>query len=58
MSDPRAIPPVIAGLYLLLVLAASVALHEMVERPAQRWLTGLRKKKEAGPRIKSGVTVL
>jgi len=31
----------LAALYLLLVLAASVALHTLVERPAQRWINAL-----------------
>ncbi|MGN7998859.1 acyltransferase family protein [Sphingomonas sp. 22176] len=31
----------LAALYLLLVLAASVALHRWVERPAQRWINAL-----------------
>jgi len=31
----------LAACYLLLVLAASVALHRWVERPAQRWINGL-----------------
>jgi peptidoglycan/LPS O-acetylase OafA/YrhL len=31
----------LAALYLLLVLAASVALHHRVERPAQRWINRL-----------------
>ncbi|HVI99773.1 MAG TPA: acyltransferase [Sphingomonas sp.] len=38
VSDADAIPPVLIALYLLLVLAASVALYHLVERPAQRWI--------------------
>ncbi|HVJ01060.1 MAG TPA: acyltransferase [Sphingomonas sp.] len=42
VADPRAVPPATVALYLVLVLAASAVLHHMVERPAQRWLNGLR----------------
>lgn len=38
VDDARAIPPVLIGLYLLLVLGSSVVLYHLVERPAQDWL--------------------
>ena len=38
VDDPRAIPPTLIALYLALVLASSVALHHLIERPAQAWL--------------------
>jgi peptidoglycan/LPS O-acetylase OafA/YrhL len=38
VSDAAAVPPVLIALYLALVLAASVALYHLVERPAQRWI--------------------
>lgn len=38
VDDPRAIPPTLIALYLALVLASSVALHHLVELPAQAWL--------------------
>lgn len=38
VDDPRAVPPTLIALYLALVLASSVALHHLVERPAQAWL--------------------
>ena len=42
VEDPRAIPPVLVGLYLVLVLGVSVSLYHLVERPAQGWVSGLR----------------
>jgi peptidoglycan/LPS O-acetylase OafA/YrhL len=42
VSDAAAVPPVLIALYLALVLAASVALYHLVERPAQRWINGIR----------------
>lgn len=42
VSDARSVPPALALLYLVLVLAASIALYHLVERPAQRWVNGLR----------------
>ncbi|MCM8729492.1 acyltransferase family protein [Hephaestia sp. GCM10023244] len=41
VSDASAIPPLLIALYLLLVLAASVALYHLVERPAQKWLNAV-----------------
>ena len=38
VTDARAVPPMLIALYLTLVLAASVALYHLVERPAQRWI--------------------
>ncbi|WP_034161386.1 acyltransferase family protein [Sphingomonas sp. ERG5] len=42
VNDPHSVPPVLIGLFLLLVLASSVALYHLVERPAQRWVNGLK----------------
>ena len=42
VTDPHAVPPASIALYLLLVLASSVALHHGVELPAQRWLNARR----------------
>ena len=41
VEDARAIPPVLIALYLTLVLGSSVALHHLVERPAQDWMNRL-----------------
>lgn len=38
VRDANAVPPGLIALYLILVLASSVALFHLVERPAQRWL--------------------
>lgn len=38
VADPLHVPSAMLALFLLLVLGASVALHHMVERPAQRML--------------------
>ncbi|WP_380787533.1 acyltransferase family protein [Sphingomonas sp. R86521] len=38
VSDASAVPAGLIGLYLVLVLGASIALYHMVERPAQRWI--------------------
>ncbi|MDQ2879463.1 MAG: acyltransferase [Pseudomonadota bacterium] len=42
VDDPHAVPPVLIALYLALVLANSVALYHLVERPAQRWVNRWR----------------
>ena len=55
VDDATAIPPVLIGLYLALVLAASVALYHLVERPAQRWINGTKRSTahwEARPRAR------
>lgn len=41
VEDAHAIPPVLIALYLTLVLGSSVALHHLVERPAQDWMNRL-----------------
>ncbi len=41
VSDAHAVPPLLIGLYLVMVLCASVALYHLVERPAQGWINGL-----------------
>jgi peptidoglycan/LPS O-acetylase OafA/YrhL len=41
VDDPRAVPPMLIGLYLTLVLGSSLALYHLVERPAQDWLNRL-----------------
>jgi peptidoglycan/LPS O-acetylase OafA/YrhL len=42
VSDAQAVPPGLIALYLAMVLASSVALYHLVERPAQRWVNSLR----------------
>jgi peptidoglycan/LPS O-acetylase OafA/YrhL len=42
VDDPRAVPPVLIALFLAMVLASSVALYHLVERPAQKWVNGLQ----------------
>ncbi len=42
VDDASAIPPVLIAFYLALVLAASVALYHLIERPAQRWINGTK----------------
>ncbi|QNQ07575.1 acyltransferase family protein [Sphingomonas alpina] len=41
VDDPHAVSPALIGLFLMLVLASSVALYHLVERPAQRWVNSL-----------------
>jgi peptidoglycan/LPS O-acetylase OafA/YrhL len=41
VDDAHAVPPVLIGLYLAIVLGCSVALYHLVERPAQRWVNAL-----------------
>jgi len=41
VNDAHAVPPALIALYLAMVLATSVALYHLVERPAQRWLNDL-----------------
>ena len=40
VSDAHAVPPALVALYLALVLASSIALYHLVERPAQRAING------------------
>ncbi|TPG42362.1 acyltransferase [Sphingomonas koreensis] len=42
VDDPRDVPAAQIALFLLIVLAASIALYHVVERPAQRWINGWR----------------
>ena len=42
VSDAHAVGWPLAALYLTIVLVASVALYHLVERPAQRWINGVR----------------
>ncbi|WP_084238769.1 acyltransferase family protein [Sphingomonas asaccharolytica] len=42
VSDAHAVHPVLIGLYLAMVLAGSVALYHLVERPAQKWVNALK----------------
>jgi peptidoglycan/LPS O-acetylase OafA/YrhL len=42
VRDAAAVPPLVVAAYLLLVLAASVALYHLVERPAQRSVNAWR----------------
>jgi len=41
VADAHAIPPLLVGLYLAMVLACSIALYHLVERPAQKWVNAL-----------------
>ncbi|WP_375380884.1 acyltransferase family protein [uncultured Sphingomonas sp.] len=41
VDDPRAVPAVLIALYLTIVLAASFALYQLWEKPAQRWIETL-----------------
>jgi len=43
VHDTHGMPPGQIALYLALVLASSIALYHLVERPAQRWLNGPRR---------------
>lgn len=56
VSDPLAVPPALIALYLLLVLATSIALYHLIELPAQRRLTGgpLLTRNDAGVRALPG----
>ncbi|WP_097062141.1 acyltransferase family protein [Sphingomonas guangdongensis] len=42
VTNPRAVPAAVIASYLLAVLASSVALYHLVERPAQRLVNGWR----------------
>jgi peptidoglycan/LPS O-acetylase OafA/YrhL len=42
VSDAHAVPLVLIALYLAMVLASSVALYHLVERPAQKWVNGFK----------------
>ncbi|WP_375398896.1 acyltransferase family protein [uncultured Sphingomonas sp.] len=56
VEDAHAVPPPLITLYLAMVLSASVALHHLVERPAQAWVNRLRPTRATGP-IKPPPTV-
>jgi peptidoglycan/LPS O-acetylase OafA/YrhL len=49
VDDPRVIHPALIALYLLMVLASSIALYHLVERPAQKWVNGLRQSRRKTP---------
>ncbi|TXC69975.1 acyltransferase [Sphingomonas ginsenosidivorax] len=54
VNDANAVPPLLIALYLALVMASSVALYHLVERPAQRWINGRatgRSPAKAGARL-------
>jgi peptidoglycan/LPS O-acetylase OafA/YrhL len=38
VTDPRSVSAPLIALFLLLVLASSIALYHLIERPAQRWI--------------------
>lgn len=42
VDDPHAVPTALIALYLAMVLALSIALYHLVERPAQRWVNRLK----------------
>lgn len=42
VRDASAVPPALIALYLAMVLASSIALYHLVERPAQRWINAWR----------------
>jgi len=42
VDDAHAVPPALIVLYLAMVLATSVALYHLVERPAQKWVNHLK----------------
>jgi peptidoglycan/LPS O-acetylase OafA/YrhL len=49
VSDARAVPPDLIGLFLLLVLAVSAALYHGFELPAQRWANRFGPKRPVFP---------
>lgn len=49
IEDAHAVPPALIAAYLALTLSMSVLLYHLVERPAQRWVNGLRLRKAATP---------
>ncbi len=55
VRDATAVPPTLIALYLVLVLAASVALYHLVERPAQRWINGNATVRNPGSRDEPGI---
>lgn len=54
VSDAHAVGWPLVALYLAMVLAASVALYHLVERPAQRWVNALPLPRRAAPRTAAG----
>ncbi len=59
VSNAHAVPPVLIGLFLAMVLATSIALYHLVERPAQRWVNTLKflpayREKEQGAKRPGG----
>ena len=56
VEDARAVPPELIVLYLALVLATSVALYHLVERPAQRWVNALKSPSRSRERSVEGLS--
>jgi peptidoglycan/LPS O-acetylase OafA/YrhL len=54
VDDARAVPPVLIGLYLTMVLGCSIALYHLVERPAQKWVNGLKLPRRRAPALRLG----
>ena len=54
VDDAHAIPPVLIGLYLAMVLGCSIALYHLVERPAQKWVNAVTSR-AAAPREALGL---
>jgi peptidoglycan/LPS O-acetylase OafA/YrhL len=42
VSDAHAVPPALIAIFLAMVLASSVALYHLVERPAQKWVNSIK----------------
>ena len=42
VNDAHAVPPLLIGLYLAMVLGSSVALYHVIERPAQAWVNAAK----------------
>jgi peptidoglycan/LPS O-acetylase OafA/YrhL len=54
VDDPHAVPPLLIGLYLAMVLGCSIALYHLVERPAQKWVNGLKLPRRRAPALGLG----
>lgn len=54
VDDAHAVPPMLVALYLAMVLACSIALYHLVERPAQRWVNTLTYRRRRVPALRVG----
>ena len=56
VSDANAVHPVLIALYLAMVLASSIALYHLVERPAQKWVNAIKLPSRRREELREGMS--